>query len=74
MIDIWTVEEAGPDALKAEARRIASGASGRDRRLGLNADGYDFKGTGSAEEVLRKSQMVMAIVSEVSLSGAWPTN
>ena len=74
MIDIWTVEEAGPDALKAEARRIESGTSGGDRQLGLNADGYDFKCPGNAEQVLRKAQTVMAIVNEVSLSDAWPTD
>lgn len=74
MINLWTVEDGGLDALKAEARHLRSGPSDTDRRLGLWVSRYDFKCPGDADEVLRKARDVMEIINDVSLAISWPTD
>jgi hypothetical protein len=74
MIKIWTVEDAGFEALESERRRLQSGPSEADRQLGLVREEYIVACSGNATDVLQRARSVMETVINVSLSGTWPTD
>ena len=74
MIDIWTVEDAGPEALKTEARRIADLGGDTDKPVGLYTEDFDILCPGTAKDVLQRARAVMGIVNEIGMSGPWPTD
>ena len=74
MIGIWTVKEAGPEALRNEARRVTGSVADGDEPLGLWTDTYDIKCPGIAQDVLQRVREVMGIVGEISQANSWPTD
>lgn len=74
MIDIWTVEDAGLDALDVESRRIKGDGVDTHKPRGLVRDAFYVSCPGTASSVLQKARDVMGIVNLVSKTKTWPSD
>lgn len=61
------------DALCAERRRLREGIDASEVVQGTIADSYYFKCDGNAAEVLERAREAIAIVSDATLDGPWPS-